>query len=78
MLCQCLAIHEKTEPDMWTTFNTRPQLGASLVGQGKFAEAEPLNPLHLGRPQVPRNRILPRAKRSIREAAKRVVKLYQA
>lgn len=40
MLCQCLSIHEKTEPDMRTTSNTRSQVGASLVGKGKFAEAE--------------------------------------
>ena len=42
ILRECLAIREKAQPDDWTTFNTRSQLGGSLMGQKKFAEAEPL------------------------------------
>jgi hypothetical protein len=42
LLRECLAIREKTQPDVWSTFNTRSQLGGSLLGQKKYAEAEPL------------------------------------
>jgi hypothetical protein len=31
MLRQRLAIREKTEPDMWSTFKTRSQLGGALL-----------------------------------------------
>ena len=41
VLRECLAIREKNQPDEWSTFNTRSQLGGSLLGQGKHAEAEP-------------------------------------
>jgi serine/threonine-protein kinase len=42
VLRECLAMREKNDPDEWRTFNTRSQLGGSLLGQGKHAEAEPL------------------------------------
>ncbi len=42
VLRECLAIREKKQPDVWTTFNARSMLGGSLLGQGKHAEAEPL------------------------------------
>ena len=42
ILRQSLAIHDKKIPDDWTTFETRSLLGASLISQKKYAEAEPL------------------------------------
>jgi serine/threonine protein kinase/tetratricopeptide (TPR) repeat protein len=39
---EALAIREKTEPDLWTTFDTQSLLGGALVGQAKYEEAEPL------------------------------------
>jgi serine/threonine protein kinase len=42
LLRECLAIREKTQPDAWNTFNTRSMLGGALLGQKKYAEAEPL------------------------------------
>ncbi len=42
VLRECLAIREKAQPDEWSTFNTRSLLGDSLLGQKKYAEAEPL------------------------------------
>jgi len=39
---ECLAIYEKKLPDDWRTFNARNMLGGSLLGQKKYAEAEPL------------------------------------
>jgi tetratricopeptide (TPR) repeat protein len=41
-LRECLAIREKVQPDDWRTFNTRSHLGGALLGQKKYAEAEPL------------------------------------
>jgi tetratricopeptide (TPR) repeat protein len=38
----CLAIREQKEPDAWTTFEARSLLGGALLGQKKYAEAEPL------------------------------------
>ena len=42
LLRECLAIREKTQPDAWTTFNTQSMLGGALLGQKKYADAEPL------------------------------------
>ena len=42
LLRECLAIREKTQPDDWTTFNTQSLLGGALLGQKKYADAEPL------------------------------------
>jgi len=38
---ESLAIREKSFPEAWPTFNSRSMLGGSLLGQGRFAEAEP-------------------------------------
>jgi hypothetical protein len=42
VLRECLAIREKKQPDLWTTFNTQSKLGAALLGQKKYADAERL------------------------------------
>ena len=42
LLRECLAIREKAQPDMWSTFNTQSLLGGALLGQKKYPEAEPL------------------------------------
>jgi len=39
---ECLAIHDKKQPEDWRRFNTQSLLGGSLLGQQKYAEAEPL------------------------------------
>ena len=38
---EALTIREAKEPDAWTTFNTKSLLGGALLGQKKYAEAEP-------------------------------------
>ena len=40
LIRECLAIHEAKLPDDWMAFNDRSVLGASLLGQRKYAEAE--------------------------------------
>jgi tetratricopeptide (TPR) repeat protein len=42
LLRECLAIREKKEPEAWTTFNAQSLLGGALLGQKKYADAEPL------------------------------------
>ena len=37
-----MTIREKLQPDAWTTFNTQSLLGGALLGQKKYADAEPL------------------------------------
>jgi tetratricopeptide (TPR) repeat protein len=39
---ECLAIREKLRPEEWTTFNARRMLGSALLGQRRYADAEPL------------------------------------
>jgi hypothetical protein len=39
---RCFAIREREEREQWVTFDSRSLLGASLLGQKKYAEAEPL------------------------------------
>ncbi len=42
LLRESLTIRAKQEPDLWTTFHTKSLLGAALLGQKNYAEAEPL------------------------------------
>jgi tetratricopeptide (TPR) repeat protein len=73
----CLAVCEKQMPDDWQTFNARSLLGASLLGQKKYAEAEPL--LLSGyeglKQRVTNDRLGPR---SLREVLQQLVQLYEA
>jgi serine/threonine protein kinase/tetratricopeptide (TPR) repeat protein len=39
---ECLELRKKAQPDEWPYFLTMSQLGLALAGQGKYAEAEPL------------------------------------
>jgi tetratricopeptide (TPR) repeat protein len=39
---ECLKFRERNEADDYATFHTKSLLGASLLGQKKYAEAEPL------------------------------------
>jgi serine/threonine protein kinase len=42
ILRECLDLRESRQPQTWTTSNTKSLLGSALLGQKKFAEAEPL------------------------------------
>jgi serine/threonine protein kinase len=42
VLREALAIFEKKQPQAWTTFSTRAALGSALLGQKRYADAEPL------------------------------------
>jgi serine/threonine protein kinase len=78
ILRECLDIRERKEPDDWATFNTRSMLGACLLGQGNFAEAETL--LLTGFEGMKRREatIPPDAKVRLSDALERLVQLYDA
>ncbi len=78
LLREFLAIREKTQPDVWSTFNTMSQLGRALLGQKKYADAERL--LLAGYEGMKRREktIPPLAKMRIPEAIDRLIKLYSA
>jgi hypothetical protein len=42
LLRESLAIRQKTQPEVWTTFNAQSLLGGALLLQKKYADAEPL------------------------------------
>jgi tetratricopeptide (TPR) repeat protein len=42
LLRESLTIREKSQPDSWSTFNTKSLLGGALLGQQRIAEAEKL------------------------------------
>jgi tetratricopeptide (TPR) repeat protein len=42
MLRECYTLRAKKEPRSWSTFNAQSMLGGALLGQKKYADAEPL------------------------------------
>jgi hypothetical protein len=79
VLRECLTIREKAQPDAWTTFNTQSLLGGALLGQKKYAEAEPRLLIgHEGMKQ--REKVIPPQLKDLRlrEALERLVQLYEA
>jgi serine/threonine protein kinase len=77
-LRECLSIRESAQPDAWTTFNADALLGGALLGQKKYAEAEPLllkgyEGMKQRESQIPKE-----AKGNLAEAAERLVALYDA
>jgi serine/threonine protein kinase len=78
VLRECLSIRVKAMADEWSRFNTTSQLGGALLGQSRYAEAEPL--IVQGYEGLKaRESIVPHeAMYLLSEAAERVVKLYEA
>ena len=66
------------QPDDWTTFNTKSALGEALLGQKKYAEAEPL--LLAGYKGMKAREKTTPALRGLRipEALDRLIELYTA
>jgi serine/threonine protein kinase/tetratricopeptide (TPR) repeat protein len=75
---ECLDVRQKYQPNAWATFDTRSLLGEALLGQGRFAEAEPLivsgfegmNRLEATIPKP--------SKAQFANASRRVIRLYEA
>jgi serine/threonine protein kinase/tetratricopeptide (TPR) repeat protein len=76
VLRECLAIREQKAPDDGATFHTRSVLGAALLGQKKYADAEPLL-LQGYEGMKQRAASNPKeAKARLREGLERLVQLY--
>ena len=73
---ECLTIRERSAADAWTTSYTRCLIGASLLGQKKYAEAEPLLLAGYEGMKQREGQIPPQGKIRLTEALERVVQLY--
>jgi tetratricopeptide (TPR) repeat protein len=78
MLRECVAIREKRAPDAWSTFNAQSMLGEALVGQKKYADAEPLLLAGYEGMKKREKTIPPPAATRIPEALDRLIDLYTA
>jgi eukaryotic-like serine/threonine-protein kinase len=78
MARECLAIREKKLPDDWRTFNARSMLGGSLLGQKKYADAEPLLLSGYEGMKQREGNIPLEGKVRLSDALQRLVQLYQA
>jgi hypothetical protein len=78
ILRESLAIRAKHEPDAWTTFHTQSLLGGALLGQEKYADAEPLLRHGYEGMKEHETQIPMKAQRRLTEALERLVQLYEA
>jgi serine/threonine protein kinase len=76
LLRQSLETHDKKMPDDWSTFETRSLLGASLMSQKKYAEAEPLLIQGYEGLTARAANIPAKSQKCVTEALGRVVQLY--
>lgn len=76
ILRESLAIRERLQPEDWSTFNVRSILGEAILGQQRFAEAEPLLLSAYEGMKARENTIPKEAKIRLRDAKERIVRLY--
>jgi serine/threonine protein kinase/tetratricopeptide (TPR) repeat protein len=77
-LRDALAIHAKQQPTDWTTFHLMSLLGASLVGQRKYAQAEALLLQSYQDLKQRAATISPQSQAALTETLGRMVQLYAA
>ncbi len=77
LLREALAIRTKATPDNWVRFEAMSLLGGALAGQGRYAEAEPLVVDGFEGMTGRAGRIPAPERFRLREAAERVVRLYE-
>jgi tetratricopeptide (TPR) repeat protein len=78
VLRESLKIRESRLPDDWATFNTKALLGASLLGQRNFTEAEPLLLAGYEGMKQREGKIPAAGRIRLVEAVQRLVQLYEA
>ena len=78
LLREALAVRENGQPDAWSTFNTQSLLGGALLGQNKYADAEPLLLRGYEGMKAREKAIPPQAGTRLPEALDRLVELYAA
>ena len=74
----CLEIRRRKAPDDWRTFDSRSLLGACLLGEKNYAEAEPLLIQGYEGMKARETRLPALGKKRLAEAAARMVQLYDA
>jgi serine/threonine protein kinase/tetratricopeptide (TPR) repeat protein len=74
---ECLSIRERVIPGHWRTFSVRSVLGGSLLGQKKYAEAEPLLLSGYEGMKQRETAIPAENKPLLNEALQRLVELYE-
>jgi tetratricopeptide (TPR) repeat protein len=75
---ECLALREKVQPLPWDSFDPKSMLGEALLGQKKYAEAEPLLLAAYQGMKKQEATNPAAAKARLPEAALRLVRLYEA
>jgi len=75
---EALTIREAREPDDWRTFDTKSRLGGALLGQKKYAQAEPLLKAGYEGMKQRAEKILPQDKLRLGEALDRLIELAEA
>jgi tetratricopeptide (TPR) repeat protein len=78
LLRELQAIRDRKTPDDWTRFETRSLLGGSLMGQKKYANAEPLLLSGFEGLKAREAKIPGRSKKRLAEAGARIIQLYDA
>jgi hypothetical protein len=78
LLRDAQSVRERVEPDAWTTFNMQSMLGGALLGQKKYADAEPLLVKGYEGMKAREKAIPPQGSTRIPEALDRLVELYTA
>lgn len=78
LLREALAIRQASASDAWTTFNTTSLLGAALLGQCRFSEAESMLLAGYDGMKQREGTIPPRAATRLPEALRRIVQLYES
>jgi len=77
LIRQSLVIRQSASPDDWRRFNAMSQLGGALLGQGRFAEAEPLVVEGYLGMKARAGTISPRYRFPLPQAADQVLRLYE-
>jgi tetratricopeptide (TPR) repeat protein len=78
LLRHCLMAREKIMPDAWRTFHAKSLLGGALLGQKKYADAEPLLLAGYAGMKKREAQIPPQGKVRLTEAVERLVRFYEA
>jgi hypothetical protein len=78
VLRECLGIRKNLQPDAWNTFNVQSLLGGALLGQKKYAAAEPLLLAGYQGMKQREKEIPPQGATRIPDALDRLIALYTA
>ena len=75
---ESLALSERMQPDAWTTFDQQSMLGGAMIGQEKYADAEPLLLSGYRGLKQREQAIPPQLRTRLMDALARLVQLYHA